>query len=335
MKSFLIPVAAGLFLLALGCEGDGGSLIVDVRTDYVAGVEFTAIEVGIVGGAVQTVAVRREDDLVATPRRAASFTGLAAGPVELFVRLVDPDGEVTTRTVIADVTETFGLTVVLSRSCETATCPLPGDPAATECLGGACVEPQCTDGTQVACATTGLDGCMGPGDCPDASACGRPVCQEGVCFYAVQEIACAGPGEYCDPTFGCREPGAPVFDVVEGLVVSVFDEETVSSTVLEAGVTYRLRASGTWDLGGGEIGDADWYQFAMPQDIGDASIDIGIGIDDDVVDDDTQPDWGPYRDDHIYEIDFVGRGAPITARVHDCCYDNNIGELGLEILAPR
>ena len=140
-----------------------------------------------------------------------------------------------------------------------------------------------------------------------------------------------------DAGFDANVAVEPTWTVIEIIIVDTANPEpTFSRTVLEAGVVYRLRASGTitnvidsWE------GDADWYDFSDPKDHG-CCEDIGLGIDDLVVDDfDTQPDWGPYDPTHVYEVEWTGDGTTISALFQDTYYGNNIGSLTLEILALR
>lgn len=145
--------------------------------------------------------------------------------------------------------------------------------------------------------------------------------------------ASADAGADVDSTIGPE----PTWTVVETLTVdSASSEPTLSRTVLEAGVVYRLRVSGTiTNVIDAFQGDADWYDFSDPKDNG-CCEDIGLGIDDFVVDDlDTQPDWGPYDPTHVYEVDWTGDGTTIAALFQDTYYGNNIGSLTLEILAFR
>lgn len=128
---------------------------------------------------------------------------------------------------------------------------------------------------------------------------------------------------------------APRWGVVETLIIDTADSQpTMSQLVLEDGVVYRLRVSGTiTNVIDSFQGDADFYDFGNPKDNG-CCEDIGLGIDDLVVDDmDTQPDWGPYDPSHIYEVEWTGAGNTIAALFQDTFYGNNIGDLTLEILA--
>lgn len=127
----------------------------------------------------------------------------------------------------------------------------------------------------------------------------------------------------------------PSWNIVETIIVdSANASPTYSQMVLEAGVVYRLRASGSLsNVINPYAGDADYFDFGNPKDLG-CCEDIGLGIDDDVVDDMvTTPDWGPYEPSHIYEVDWTGDGTTIFALFQDTYYGNNVGSLTLEILA--
>lgn len=137
-----------------------------------------------------------------------------------------------------------------------------------------------------------------------------------------------------DPTLPDSAPGPDAtlsFQVVEAMTIDVTtDVAQLSTTVLEDGVTYRLRASGTMTALG--PADADYYDFTNPVDVGSLS-DMGLGVNDPVIDFSTTPDWGPYDSSHVYEVDWVGDGNAISVRYHDGIYTNNAGTLKLEILA--
>ena len=132
-----------------------------------------------------------------------------------------------------------------------------------------------------------------------------------------------------------RDASPPSWNVVDTLTVdSANSSPTYSQMVLEDGVVYRLRASGSLsNVINPHAGDADYFDFGNPKDLG-CCEDIGLGIDDDVVDDmDTQPDWGPYDPSHVYEVEWTGDGTTIFALFQDTYYGNNVGVLTLEILA--
>jgi hypothetical protein len=132
-------------------------------------------------------------------------------------------------------------------------------------------------------------------------------------------------------------PAGMVWTVIETIMVdSANPNAEVSTSVLANGVTYKLRASGVLsNVIDPFPGDAEYFDFDNPKDNG-CCEDIGLGIDDVVVNDlDTKPDWGPYRVDHVYEAMWVGKGTTITALYQDTLYSNNVGTLTLEILELR
>jgi hypothetical protein len=126
------------------------------------------------------------------------------------------------------------------------------------------------------------------------------------------------------------------YGVVEEMMVPSRGEMQVSSFVLEQGVPYRLRASGTYFFALQVLGDAEYFGFnnGPPLDAS-VNIDVGLAVNDATVDINRTPRWGTYSEAHVYETPWPGAGAPITAQLHDGQYNDNDGELKLEILAPR
>jgi hypothetical protein len=157
-------------------------------------------------------------------------------------------------------------------------------------------------------------------------------------------LSACGFSTQIEPTAGAEDAAiaidaapdaAPVWTVVETFSVNTASATgRQSTTVLASGVTYRLRVSGTATVIDGIAGDAEYYDFANPKDLA-CCEDVGIGIDDPTVDTNTIPNWGPYNPQHVYEIDFVGKGATIRAVYQDTVYGNNSGSLMLEILELR
>jgi hypothetical protein len=126
------------------------------------------------------------------------------------------------------------------------------------------------------------------------------------------------------------------FVVLEEISVPVSSGTVPSANELLAGVTYRLRASGTFNAGQDTFGDAEYIGFTTGTPVDTQSgIDIGLAVNDTVVDGTRMPKWGAYRDTHVYEADFVGNGTPIVAQFHDATYGNNNGSLTLTILRRR
>lgn len=188
---------------AAGCGGGGTRLLVDVKTDLAPGIEVDRVRVRVTapaGGPSAELAAVPGDDWLAG-RRVADFAGLR-GEHALAVEALLEGTVVLSRPVSLDVVGERGLTVILSRDCRGVTCPADdGDPTATACLGGACVDDTCTEESG-SCA----DECADASGCPPGPPCTVPVCDEGVCLLRAETSACDS-GQACSPEVGCRSSG--------------------------------------------------------------------------------------------------------------------------------
>lgn len=128
--------------------------------------------------------------------------------------------------------------------------------------------------------------------------------------------------------------------LVDTLTIPAVGTEVDSDVALLAGVTYRLVASGIVTVSnssGGWSADAEYFwendQASTVYDGqgGDPPLDVGLAIDDNDIDAPKTPDWGPPRSDHTYDALWPGDGSKITAQFHEGNWDNNSGELTLEI----
>jgi len=202
-------VAVMWICLLGGCVDDELVLVVDLRTDLVPGVEFqrvrTIVETGDDSGTFVDVAAMTGAAFI-TGQRIAELTELASGPVRIRVEAQTEAGTVVAaRPVSITLTESLGVTVVLSRACQGLTCPIPdGDPLATACIGAVCGDAACTVENPGAC---GSPECSVDTDCATGAPCAAPVCTGGVCLLRPDDATCAAE-EYCDPDVGCRLMGA-------------------------------------------------------------------------------------------------------------------------------
>jgi hypothetical protein len=134
-------------------------------------------------------------------------------------------------------------------------------------------------------------------------------------------------------------PGADAaqeWTLVDELSVPTTGATVMSAFVLQAGVHYRLRASGVFVIQSpqGTPSDAEYWNFNVPPPTdGVAGVDVGLAVNDLTVDENRTPRWGPYSATHVYEIDWMGNGAALVAQLHDGNYANNTGTLNLAILA--
>lgn len=128
----------------------------------------------------------------------------------------------------------------------------------------------------------------------------------------------------------------PGFVLQESIAVPVDGSSVVSATPLLSGVTYKIRASGRFTIGPAPFGDAEYFFDTLNNLLGDTcpGVDIGLGINDPVIDSNKLPLWGAFNPANEYTIDFIGLGAPIGLNYHDCVYTDNSGSLTVEVFAP-
>ena len=187
-------------LCLMGCESEA-VLVVSLRTDLVPGLEVTRATT-TVADASATADFALGDDLIAGTRIAAF--DVPHGQQRVTVTLSGPGAESLRRTVVVDVRGGTAVTVVLTRSCRGVSCPAASDAAATECLGGVCVAPECTPETPEQCPTAE---CAADGECPSGPACTSPACLDGVCGLRADASECGGGA--CDPDEGCVGASTP------------------------------------------------------------------------------------------------------------------------------
>lgn len=204
------------------CESASHELFVDVKTDLVAGVEFTSVRVELFDGVPRPsdrAGGRRARAHVAAGGRAwlaservAEIGGLAARTYWVRIELRDGlERSVASRLATVSVRGNVVVTVVITRDCIDVICPGPGDdPARTACFGGTCVEPSCTVESSAAC---GEAECRTSTDCSSPPApCADAACVDGACLALAREGACSDDA-WCDPERGCtRLRGEPVVD---------------------------------------------------------------------------------------------------------------------------
>lgn len=198
-----------LSFLVASCSEEEAELSVDLKTDFLAGVEFTEIRAEVrdatdveerVLGSVLTRAQRGVDFI--RGRRVAQFAGATSGARRVFVTLIDPGGRgFITRTTLLETSGSYALTVVITRDCRDVVCPASGDPPThTTCSGGRCVDPRCRPGSVD--ETCGVPECSGDTQCLPRVACAEGVCASGSCLFRGRVDGCAS-GEVCDPEDGC------------------------------------------------------------------------------------------------------------------------------------
>jgi len=203
LPSSLLRVALASVAIALsalpGCSCSSGILLaVDVRTDLVSGVEFDEVEIQL-----DESPATRVDAAVGDPfdrgRRVLETEGLELGRHDLEVTLLSGGTRVVGRSYVIRLDGNLVVLAVLTRDCRGVSCPGAGDSAAaTECLGGTCVDPECGALGSDECVSE----CSEDDDCSSTTSCVRPVCVSGVCLEGSAPTSCPA-GEYCQPGAGC------------------------------------------------------------------------------------------------------------------------------------
>ena len=185
-----------LLVSVLGCGSSGTELRVDLRSDWVGGVEVAEVVARVVGldGEVSTRFAPGDD--LAAGVRIGLFEDVPSGTQRVEVEMRGPAGEVVAeRSAVVSVRGSTGVTLLVTRNCEGVTCD---DPAANQCLDGRCVPPTCTVENTAEC---GPPSCTRSVDCVATATCVEPQCIGGACL---RSGGACGTGRYCDPESGCR-----------------------------------------------------------------------------------------------------------------------------------
>ncbi|MBX3270465.1 MAG: hypothetical protein KF729_09405 [Sandaracinaceae bacterium] len=184
--------AVGLVTLA-GCEPGTVDLAVDLRTDFLPGIEFVAVRTELGGTGASTERAALGDRSFLTGARVAELNGLAPGTHFVRLTLVDGFGDpVAERPFLIEALSSRAVTVVVSRNCAGRTCP-----SGQTCFGGQCADERCLY-DEPGCPRE----CAMASDCPVLAACAIARCEAGICLYRADDTACDA-GTYCRPECGC------------------------------------------------------------------------------------------------------------------------------------
>lgn len=184
----------------------------DVRTDYVPGIEFSSYVVRVNDYEVTSFA-----DSDAPFNRGVRVAELEEVPrvstlVEL--ELVASDGSVTaTQRARVQVGEATAVTLIVTRSCENIECPQEST-ALGVCIGGQCEDERCTPQSEEFCQRE--RGCVSDSDCDRGeTGCIAWMCSEfGDCVSQLDHDSCPD-NELCNPSEGCHVPSSgPLCDPV-------------------------------------------------------------------------------------------------------------------------
>ncbi len=196
-----------LALLA-SCAGGNATVYVDVVTDLCPDVDggprcledrFDDVRVSLDRTLSVGRAPRASDDYV-DGQRVAELSDVEPRTYVLSVELFERGVLVARATRELEVREAaLVVRVPIQSACAGVSCPDPaGDPALTECVSGACVDPGCFDGGGASCGAL----CESDAGCTASVACGEVRCVEHVCLELLRDERCAA-GERCIAGIGC------------------------------------------------------------------------------------------------------------------------------------
>lgn len=160
-------------LLALSACGSDPRLRVDLRTDYVPRLEFVTVRTDIYADVDRSELELRAEFELSDAQSAFEGVRIAdarvgSGIKTLVVSLLERTGAtLAERVIVVDVRGDTGVTALLTRNCEGVACPA-SIAAATQCLGGQCVTPDCTPETPENCPEPV---CTTADECPTGSSC--------------------------------------------------------------------------------------------------------------------------------------------------------------------
>jgi hypothetical protein len=131
------------------------------------------------------------------------------------------------------------------------------------------------------------------------------------------------------PPTGVCTPGAEI-----ARITVPYTGVAVLTPVLTAGQVYRVQVSGAAPTNATHSVDAEYdFLTATPATFADnnATVDVGLSIDDATTDLSKSPKWGPYNPAHIYEQQIVGQGRPASLLMQDSVYGDNSGAVTVVI----
>lgn len=182
-----------------GCEcGNGIALVVDVRSNLVAGIEVDRAVVDVYPSTGRASVHYSAVDLafgdpLESAVRLAEVSSIPPGSYLVSVALEKDGALVATRTVVATVSTTTVLTVLITRDCAMVQC---GE--GTSCFAGVCVPNDC-EANPRSCPTAT---CSTDGDCDSIVTCASARCVESTCQLFPNHGLCLA-GQYCHPVDGC------------------------------------------------------------------------------------------------------------------------------------
>ncbi len=262
--------------LIWGCASSP-EVSVQVLTDLAPVTQFDEVVVFRDGGSLSHVVSNAER--YDQPRMIVEYRDVPSGALlELAAELRFQGRTVLRRTRSTVVNGSRIVLFTFTASCREIVCPM-GDPRATECLGGRCVEPGCEGD---ACVEPE---CASDAECTAGSSCEAPRCVQGVCFQFADPSRCAS-GETCVPGMGCQMslpdpdggmPDAAIAPDAPSLVDAASAMDAARDASADSG--FVISSDAGREAGAGDAGrDAGASDAGRDGGAGDAGRDSGLAL---------------------------------------------------------
>jgi uncharacterized repeat protein (TIGR01451 family) len=129
--------------------------------------------------------------------------------------------------------------------------------------------------------------------------------------------------------------GSSAWVELETLTVDAKGAVATSTTTLLNGVSYKIKASGTYSAGASITADAEYssgpVSYAWQEPVEGYEY-LGVNLLDLKVDG-AFVNWGAYNASHVYTLDYAGIGSTVSFQIYDTYSPNNSGSLTVKIYA--
>ena len=191
----------------LSCTSGTADLRVEIRTDLVPGLEFSAARVTLSDGQENIIAAHAGTRWIEEPARSSFSWSTPPGTVQASVELLHEGAVTLVRHAVVEISGRTAITFNLTRTCIGVSCA-----EGQTCRGGSCIDAVCsaTDNAPL-CRDTE---CAQDSDCEDLE-CAAQGCRAGGCWPIVDQCPensfCVG--DMCQPIIGTPTADAgPVLD---------------------------------------------------------------------------------------------------------------------------
>lgn len=199
--------------------------------------------------------------------------------------------------------------------------------------------PDLLDGAEQICAATGVSDPTLREACILDVACNGGDSTQAEWVVGVPPSLGTAQIEYADrfDAAHCQTLTPAGFNPLERIRVPTDGGSVITKAALELGRMYKVRAWGTFSIGGpGDgLGDAEYSDFwAPPASTFDTCNGVDTGLAINAINATTKATrWGTECASHSYSLEMLGQGAPLTLNFHDCALADNRGTLNVDLFA--